>query len=290
MKDTDSNPIRDGVLEVAVYISPALLHWSCCPVDYQPLWQLPVSTGDPFVFYPVLVWGSYMEACAIQHTAQQCWLLGCLLHSTHGRGLPHTEAVLFHHMLPHLFYMGFFPKRRMELFFQVFFLFLFHLGLVLNHLNITCRKRNWFWTDASSHGWKDTLIQILYWGHTAQESKLKYFDHCYGKDSWKKPQYFATLHFLTHKDESKSQHWEWRPLFFCFYGKRKWESTSKGHYCFSRCPLGKWGDHALTEHFLMHWADACRWIQSNDKVRKPKNLGQKEKKTFGCSWKSALDF
>lgn len=72
--------------------------------------------------------------------------------------------------------------------------------------------------------------------------------------------------------------------------KRKWESTSKGHYCLSRCPLGKWWDHGPTETIEQMPAGG---VQSDDKVRKPTNLSQKEKKSLWpqlkkCSWQSAL--
>lgn len=78
---------------------------------------------------------------------------------THGRSLSHTEAVLFHHIAHSLvLYFFFSPKRNMALFFPRFLSVLFWLGLVLSHLNITCRKRTctldwctWPWMKGYSH-------------------------------------------------------------------------------------------------------------------------------------------
>lgn len=126
MKDTDSNPIRDEILEVAAHISQELLHWIHCPVDDQPLCRLPVAPGSPFIFPPVLVWGSHMATCAIQ-CSQQCWLLWLLLHGTctpMAEAYPTQRLCFSITLLTHLFYTSFFfQKGKWNIFFRFSFCF-----------------------------------------------------------------------------------------------------------------------------------------------------------------------
>lgn len=145
MKDADSNLIRDEILEVAAHISQELLHWSCCPADYQPLWQHPVLPGGSFIFYPVLVWGSHMEACAIQ-CSQQCWLLWCLLHPTY---TPMAEVCPTQRLcysitcsLTCFIWEAFFPKRKNGIIFSGFLSVFVSSWFGFKSSNITCRKRN----------------------------------------------------------------------------------------------------------------------------------------------------
>lgn len=75
-------------------------------------------------------------------------------------------------------------------------------------------------------------------------------------------------------------------MFLCSYGKRKWESTSKGHYCLSRCPLGKWQDHAPTETIEQMPSGG---LQSHDKETHQFGSERKEKPLAGAE-KGLLTF
>lgn len=186
--------------------------------------------------------------------------------------------MLFHHIAHSLvlYVWVFFPRKESGIIFSGFLSVLFWLGFVLNYLNITCRKRTFthgLLHQSKVQGYSHSNIVLR--SHRARKSN-KIFLSLLWERIWKKNPVICNLAF--------SDTWRWIQVlalgvktFVYLIILKNWERTSKVHYCLFWCPLGKWREGAPTKTIEQRPAGGLR---SHDKVRKPTDLGQKERKSL----------